>query len=689
MGERYLDVVDVVGSIPSAPTKYKAKVRTTLTARRLLFSLYFYMERIFSMDIVITLQDGEAVTVAAPITVREALERLLSNKQRKRTIAVLANGIALDLSRTLTTDTTLQPILIETAEGLDILRHSTAHVMAQAVRDIFGTNVKVAIGPSIDNGFYYDFQRNEPFSTEDFEKIEERMHAIANERQQFIRTELPSGEAIELFEKQGEKYKVELLRDLEAETVSFYRIGEFTDLCRGPHLPDTSLVQSFKLLRVAGAYWRGDEKNDVLQRIYGTAFFDQKALNKYLNDLEEAKKRDHRKLGRELDLFTTQDTIGPGLILWQPKGAQLRRLIEDYWKDEHYRHDYELLYTPHIARQDLWKTSGHLDFYSENMYSPMDIDEVKYQLKPMNCPFHIGVYSSRKRSYRDFPLRWCELGTVYRYERAGALHGLLRVRGFTQDDAHIFCRPDQLEEEIFNILELNLHILKTFGFVDYDIYLSTRPEKYVGSDENWQRATDALKLALEKKGLEFMIDPGEGVFYGPKIDIKIKDILGRAWQCSTIQVDFNLPERFEMSYTGADNNEHQPIMIHRALMGSLERFIGVLIEHYAGVFPLWFAPVQARILNITDDQADYCQGVYEQLRKAGIRIEKDVRNEKLNYKIREAQLAKVPYMLIVGDKEKEHGTVTVRLRDGKNLPPLSIQEFAAKVAEECQAGRGI
>ncbi|RPH39340.1 MAG: threonine--tRNA ligase, partial [Desulfobulbaceae bacterium] len=370
------------------------------------------------MDIVITLQDGEAVTVTAPITVREALERLLSNKQRKRTIAVLANGIALDLSRTLTTDTTLQPILIETAEGLDILRHSTAHVMAQAVRDIFGTNVKVAIGPSIDNGFYYDFQRNEPFSTEDFEKIEERMHAIANERQPFIRTELPSGEAIELFDKQGEKYKVELLRDLGAETVSFYRIGDFTDLCRGPHLPDTSLVQSFKLLRVAGAYWRGDEKNDVLQRIYGTAFFDQKALNKYLNDLEEAKKRDHRKLGRELDLFTTQDNIGPGLILWQPKGAQLRRLIEDYWKDEHYRHDYELLYTPHIARQDLWKTSGHLDFYSENMYSPMDIDDVKYQLKPMNCPFHIGVYSSRKRSYRDFPLRWCELGTVYRYERA-------------------------------------------------------------------------------------------------------------------------------------------------------------------------------------------------------------------------------------------------------------------------------
>ena len=641
------------------------------------------------MEIVVTLQDGETIRVPAPITVREALDRLQSNKQKKRTIAARANGQTVDLSRMLDSDTTLQPILIDTEDGLDILRHSAAHVMAQAVRDVFGTEVKVAIGPAIENGFYYDFLRDTPFSPEDFERIEQRMQEIADASQPFIRTEMASEEAITLFDRQDEKYKVELIRDLEAETVSLYRIGEFTDLCRGPHLPDTSFVKVFKLLRVAGAYWRGDENNDVLQRIYGTAFFDPKALNKYLHDLEEAKKRDHRKLGRELELFTTQDHIGPGLILWQPKGAQLRRLIEDYWKDEHYRHDYELLYTPHIARQDLWKTSGHLDFYSENMYSPMDIDEIKYQLKPMNCPFHIGVYNTRKRSYREFPLRWCELGTVYRYERAGALHGLLRVRGFTQDDAHIFCRPDQLEEEIFNILNLNLHILQTFGFSEYDIYLSTRPEKYVGSDDNWSRATEALKLALEKKGLAFMIDPGEGVFYGPKIDIKIKDVLGRAWQCSTIQVDFNLPERFEMTYTGADNAEHQPIMIHRALMGSLERFIGVLIEHYAGAFPLWFAPVQARILNITDDQADYCRQVYAQLRQAGVRIENDVRNEKLNYKIREAQLAKIPYMLIVGDKEKESGTVTVRLRDGKNLPPVSVGEFARMVEEECRAGRGI
>lgn len=640
-------------------------------------------------DIAVSLKDGEPTTVPANITVQEALAKILSNKQRKKVVAAYVGDRAVDLSTVLTEDTILTPISMDTEEGLEVLRHSTAHIMAHAVRDIFGDDVKVAIGPSIENGFYYDFLRSEPFSPEDFEKIEERMTEIASQNLPFVRSETTSGEALKIFEAEGEKYKVELIRDLDTGTVSLYNVGDFKDLCRGPHLPNTSFIKAFKLLRVAGAYWRGDEKNDVLQRIYGTAFFDAKALKKYLNALEEAKKRDHRRIGKELELFTTDDQIGPGLILWQPKGAQLRRLIEDYWKDEHYRHSYELLYTPHIARQDLWKTSGHLDFYGENMYSGMDIDDVRYQLKPMNCPFHIGVYKSNKRSYREFPMRWCELGTVYRYERAGALHGLLRVRGFTQDDAHIFCRPDQLEEEIFNILELNLHILKNFGFTDYDIYLSTRPEKYVGSDENWEAATTALKLALEKKGLGYEIDPGEGVFYGPKIDIKIKDQIGRAWQCSTIQVDFNLPERFQMSYVGTDNAEHQPIMIHRALMGSLERFIGVLIEHYAGVFPLWFAPVQARILNITDDQAEYCLETYETLRKAGVRIEKDLRNEKLNYKIREAQLAKIPYMLIVGDKEKDDGTVTVRLRDGKNLPPMTVAEFATKVLEESKEGRGI
>ncbi|RUM40089.1 MAG: threonine--tRNA ligase, partial [Desulfobulbus sp.] len=366
--------------------------------------------------------------------------------------------------------------------------------------------------------------------------------------------------------------------------------------------------------------------------------------------------------------------------------AQLRRLIEDYWKDEHYKHGYELLYTPHIARQDLWKTSGHLDFYGENMYSGMEIDDVAYQLKPMNCPFHIGIYNATKHSYREFPIRWCELGTVYRYERTGALHGLMRVRGFTQDDAHIFCRPEQLEDEIFNIIDLNLHILKTFGFDEYDVYLSTRPDKYVGSDEHWNLSTEALKQAMDKKGLAYEIDPGEGVFYGPKIDIKIKDQLGRSWQCSTIQVDFNLPERFGMTYTGTDGTEHQPIMIHRALMGSLERFIGVLIEHYAGAFPLWMAPEQARIMNITDDQSEYCTKVYSTMREAGLRIDKDLRNEKLNYKIREAQVMKVPYMLIIGEREKEDGTVTVRKRNGDNLPPMSPQEFVDMVNRECEEG---
>ena len=640
-------------------------------------------------EIAVKLENGEEVSLPAATTVGKALESILSGKQRKQTLAVYANDKAVDLDTELTADTVIVPIKKDSTEGLEILRHSTSHIMAQAVRDLYGSDVKIAIGPAIENGFYYDFLRDEPFSPEDFERIEKRMAEIANEALPFSHENISRQSAIAMFADQGEKYKVELLEEIEDETVSIYRQGDFIDLCRGPHIPNTSLVRDFKLLRVAGAYWRGDEHNDVLQRIYGTAFFDKKALKKHLNNLEEAKKRDHRRLGKDLQLFTINDQIGPGLILWQPKGAQLRRLIEDYWKDEHYRHGYELLYTPHIARQDLWQTSGHLDFYSENMYAPMEIDDVKYQLKPMNCPFHIGVYKSNKRSYREFPIRWGELGTVYRYERAGALHGLLRVRGFTQDDAHIFCREDQLEEEIFNILDLNLLILKTFGFDDYDIYLSTRPEKSVGSDDIWEKSTAALKQALEKKGLDFELDPGEGVFYGPKIDIKIKDQLGRSWQCSTIQVDFNLPDRFDMNYTGSDNRDHRPIMIHRALMGSLERFVGVLIEHYAGVFPIWFAPVQARILNITDDQADYSEQVYSQLRKSGVRVEKDLRNEKLNYKIREAQMEKIPYMLIIGDKEKADGTVTVRLRDGKNLQPMSIEDFAAKIIDETAQGRGI
>ncbi len=629
----------------------------------------------------VSLQDGNTVSMPAGVTALEALAELVSGKKRKRTVAVTINGEPADLSTPLHADTVLEPILAGSAAGLEILRHSTAHIMAQAVRELFGPEVKVAIGPAVEDGFYYDFDRREPFTPDDFEKIEKRMAEIAAARLPFSRRTMTTAEAIEFFSRQGENYKVELLREMDSESVSLYSQGDFVDLCRGPHIPDTSWIKAFKLIRIAGAYWRGDENNPMLQRLYGTAFFTGKELKKHLNRLEEAKKRDHRRLGKELELFAIEDRIGPGLILWQPKGAMLRKLIEDYWKEEHYRHGYELLYTPHIARQDLWKTSGHLDFYSENMYAGMDIDEVRYQLKPMNCPFHIGIYKTRKHSYREFPIRWCELGTVYRYERTGTLHGLLRVRGFTQDDAHIFCLPEQLEEEIFNILDLNLSILRRFGFDSYDIYLSTRPEKFVGSDEHWRLSTDALKQALEKKGLVFEIDPGEGVFYGPKIDIKIKDQLGRSWQCSTIQVDFNLPERFGMTYTAADGSEYQPIMIHRALMGSLERFVGVLIEHYAGAFPVWLAPVQARIMNITDDQAEYAEQVFIRLRNAGIRVEKDLRNEKLNYKIREAQLKKIPFMLIIGDREKDSGSVTVRRRDGKNLPPMTVDEFIGMIEE--------
>jgi len=633
-------------------------------------------------DIRISMPSGESQDLPSGSTVAEAIKVLCSSKVRKSTIAAKVNGTLVDLGTTLTAQAEIEPIALDSPEGLIILRHSAAHIMAQAVLDLFGEEVQVTIGPAVEDGFYYDFDKKEPFSSDDFEKIERRMQEIVDADQPFVRREVTKAEAIKLFQEKGQRYKVEIINDIEADMVSLYRQGDFVDLCRGPHLPSTGWLKAFTIIKVAGAYWRGDEKNAMLQRLYGTAFADPKALKAYLHALEEAKKRDHRKLGKELELFTISDQVGPGLILWQPKGAQLRKVLEDYWKEEHYRHDYELLFTPQIARRDLWRTSGHLDFYVEDMFSPMEVDEVSYQIKPMNCPFHIAIYQTRKRSYREFPIRWCELGTVYRYERTGALHGLMRVRGFTQDDAHIFCLPQQLEGEIFNILDLNLHILKTFGFADYQVYLSTRPEKSVGSDENWEKATEALKKALDKKGLPFQVDPGEGVFYGPKIDIKIRDVLGRFWQCSTIQVDFNLPERFGITYTGEDSAEHQPIMIHRALMGSLERFFGVLIEHYAGAFPLWLAPVQARVMNISDAQAEFSEAVYRQLKRAGIRIEKDLRNEKLNYKIRQAQLLKIPFMLIIGDKEVEEGKVTVRLRDGKNLPAMPVAELVEMIRME-------
>lgn len=612
----------------------------------------------------------------------EQLEKLFKEKQA---IAIKINGQSKDLSSlfSLNGEEEIELITSESKEGLEILRHSTAHIMAHAVKDLF-PEVKVTIGPAIEDGFYYDFDKDEPFTEEDLNKIEKRMQEIIKAKNPFIRKEISKQEAIKIFESLGESYKVEILNEIEDDRVSVYEEGGFIDLCRGPHIPHTGMVKAFKLLSVAGAYWRGDEKNKMLQRIYGTAFQTKQELDEYLKFLEEVKKRDHRRLGRQLKLFEISEEVGPGLIIWLPNGAIVRKIIEDFWKDEHLKAGYQLLYTPHIAKLELWSKSGHLDFYRENMFSPMHIDEIAYQLKPMNCPFHIQVYKSELRSYRDLPLRFAELGTVYRYERSGVLHGLLRVRGFTQDDAHIFCTEEQLEEEIQKVLDFTIFILSTFGFDNYEIYISTRPEKYVGSLENWEKATEALELALKKRSLPYQIDPGEGVFYGPKIDIKIKDVLNRAWQCSTIQVDFNIPERFDITYRGKDGKEHRPIMIHRALMGSLERFMGVLIEHYAGAFPLWLAPVQVEVMSISEKHVDYATQVYEKLMEKGFRVKLNTENEKIGYKIRQATLNKVPYMVIVGDKEIESGKITVRLTEGKNLELITIDEFSQQLFERIQ-----
>ncbi|MFH1829778.1 MAG: threonine--tRNA ligase [Pseudomonadota bacterium] len=565
---------------------------------------------------------------------------------------------------------------------LERLRHSAAHVMADAVRHLF-PGVKIAIGPAVEDGFYYDFDFKRPFSPEDLARIEGDMQHIVDANLPFECKEVTRQDAKEIFK--GEPYKLELIEELpEDEIITIYSHGDFVDLCKGPHVNNTSEIGAFKLLSVAGAYWRGDEKNAQLQRIYGTAFFTKEELNDYLAKVEEAARRDHRLLGKELELFSTMEEMGPGLVLWHPKGARIRRVIEDFWREAHAKNGYEILYTPHIARLELWKRSGHWDFYRENMYAPMLVDDIEYELKPMNCPFHIEVYKTRLHSYREFPIRWAELGTVYRYERSGVLHGLMRVRGFTQDDAHIFCKDDQLEEEIRRVLDFSLYVLRSFGFSEYDIYLSTKPKKHVGSDRVWMLAEDALTKALEGAKLDYSVDPGEGVFYGPKIDIKIKDSLGRAWQCTTIQVDFNLPERYHMEYVGKDGARHQPIMIHRALMGSLERFFGVLIEHYAGAFPTWLAPVQTSVITVSEAQADYAAHLVSQLREHGIRAELDDRNEKLGFKIREGRLSKVPYMLVIGAKETEAGTVAVRSRNDGDLGTMNICEFLEKIEEEIE-----
>jgi threonyl-tRNA synthetase len=561
-------------------------------------------------------------------------------------------------------------------DKVEIMRHSASHILAEAVKSLF-PEAKFGIGPAIEDGFYYDFELPRPLAAEDLPVIEAKMKEIVRANVLFVSEEVGVEEALKLFADQP--YKIELINDLGEEKVSIYRQGDFLDMCRGPHVKASGELKAFKLMSVAGAYWRGDEKRPMLQRVYGVAFASQADLDDYLKRIAEAAKRDHRKLGKELDLFSLHEEAGPGLVYWHPKGATVRQLVEDFWKAEHRRRGYDIVYSPHIAKVHLWETSGHWKFYRENMYSPMEIDEIEYVVKPMNCPFHILMYKTQIRSYRSLPMRYAELGTVYRYERSGVLHGLARVRGFTQDDAHIFCRPDQIESEVKDVVELAQFMMKTFGFDEYEMMLSTRPEKAVGSVDSWDMATGALKNVLEKLGIKYHVDPGEGVFYGPKIDVKLKDALGRLWQGPTIQVDFQMPERFDVNYAGEDGHEHRTVMIHRTVLGSMERFFACLVEQYAGAFPLWLAPVQAVLIPIADRHAGYASGLLEKMRAMDLRVQLDDRSERMNLKIRDAQLNKVPYMMVVGDKEIESGTVSVRLRTGEDLGSQSFDEFVGRM----------
>lgn len=637
----------------------------------------------------ITLPDGTKKEYKENITIGEVASNI-GNRLGERAVAGKAGGVLVDLSYSIKEDISLSVITEDTEEGLEILRHSTAHIMAQAVSRLF-PGVKLGIGPTIENGFYYDFSLQHSLSEEDLRKIEEEMAKIIREDICITRMELSRNIAIEKMEAAGQSFKVELIKDIEDEKVSFYTQGDFIDLCRGPHIQRTGKARTFKLLSVAGAYWRGKETNPMLQRIYGTAFFTQTELANYLKFLEEAEKRDHRKIGRDLDLFSFHEEGGAGLTFWHPKGARIRNIIENFWREEHFKRGYEILYSPHIAKINLWKTSGHWNFYRESMYSPIEVDGQEYILKPMNCPFAVLIYKTKLHSYRDLPLRWGELGTVYRYERSGVLHGLLRVRGFTQDDAHIFCTPDQLESEIMGVIDLAQFMLSSFGFHEYEIELSVRgkgeKEKYIGRDEVWEHAEDALKIALEKKGLKYIRMEGEAKFYGPAIDIKVKDAIGRGWQGPTIQVDFNLPERFDVNYVGSDGFHHRVVMVHRTVLGAMERFVGCLIEHYAGDFPLWIAPVQMRILPITDAHTDYANKLRDRLLAKNFRVECDTSNAKINYKIREGTMGKIPYLLIVGDKEMGSDTVAVRSRKKGNEGTIPVEEFIRNMESEIKAKR--
>jgi len=626
----------------------------------------------------ITFPDGSSRDYEAGTTLAQVAESI-GPKLAKASLAGEVNGSLVDMDTPLEEEASVRLLTFSDEEGVDIFRHSSSHVMAQAIKRLY-PGAKLAIGPPIKDGFYYDIDVPESLNEDDLKRIEKEMDKIVSEKIPFTREVLPREKAIELFEQLGEEYKVELIKEIEDDTVSVYRQGDFVDMCRGPHLPDTGYVKSYKLLHTAGAYWRGDEHNKMLQRLYGTSWFDKKDLKTYLDRIEEAKKRDHRKLGRELDLFSIEEEAGPGLVIYHPKGALIRTLIEDLEKKEHLRRGYQIVMGPQMLKAELWKKSGHWDNYKENMYFT-EVEGAQYGIKPMNCVAHMLIYKSSIRSYRDLPIRYFELGTVHRHEKSGVLHGLLRVRGFTQDDAHILCTPEQLNSEIRGVISFVQDMMGVFGF-EYEMEISTRPEKSIGSEADWETATKALMQALDDEKIPYKINEGDGAFYGPKIDVILKDAIGRLWQCATVQCDFALPERFELEFIGADGDRHRPIMLHRVILGSIDRFLGVLIEHFAGAFPAWMSPVQVKILTITDRSANYARSVARTLREEGFRVESDLRNEKIGYKIREARLEKVPYMLILGDKEADTGTVAVRHREDGDRGSVSLVDFVEEVRDQ-------
>ena len=630
-------------------------------------------------EIRLRLPDGNEKRLPAGIT-GQGIAETIGPRLAKDALAIKLDGRLQDLNLPVEQDASIAILTFDSPEGREVYWHSTSHLMAHAVKQLF-PQAKLAIGPAIEEGFYYDFDLERPFTPEDLVTIEKKMAELAKAATPITRKNISKADALAFFNNRGEAYKAELISELPDEAISIYEQDDFADLCRGPHVSSTAKIKAFKLLSIAGAYWRGSEKNKMLQRIYGISFPAKEKLDEYIARLEEIKRRDHRKLGKDLDLFSISEESGGGLVLWHPRGALIRKTIEDFWRDEHQKNGYDFVFSPHVGKASLWETSGHLDFYRENMYSSMDVEGQEYFVKPMNCPFHIMIYKNKLRSYRELPLRFAELGTVYRFERSGVLHGLLRVRGFTQDDAHIFVAPEEMESEVVQVIGFVVKMLKTFGFDEFKAYIATQPEKSVGDDSMWEKATQALKVAADKANLGYELDEGGGAFYGPKIDIKIKDALGRLWQCSTVQFDFNLPERFDMNFIGIDNQAHRPYVVHRALLGSLERFFGMLIEHYAGAFPVWLAPVQVKVLSITDRQLDYAKGVRDKLLAAGIRAEIDTRSEKIGFKIREAAMDKVPYILVVGDKEVQQNAVAVRERGGKDLGVMQLDELMSGISD--------